>query len=609
MSDIFISYAGGDRDRVLPLIHALGKTGWIIFWDRTIPAGKTWRQKMHEEIQTCRSVLVVWTSNSVNSEWVLEEAEIGKRKQILVPILLDEIEPPFGFGMIQAANLTAWDGSIADPRFDRLVSDIAAILGPVRAKGQVIERNGGERKAESEDVEEEGGSRQQKPRQTYEKSGRPAEDRDEEKTSPFVRALTAGATKSADWFKRITGIFLASLIVSVSLIVLAKVWLGWDLSQAEISVIVLFVWVIVVVFNAQRARWKWKPIHVVTKLWSHRSFLLSVATVAASSSFLAGFAPGSLSLSAEPTQRLIATCVPDKPVAHPGEKIGVTVWTKASSDKSTVDVKWTSSVGSIRGGDKASWIFPADDAQVSIEEPAKARALVKHATLGQGECEARVYFVRKVVMRGDGPTQLLSGKTFLLSGKSEPKGYGLYSYLLFGSPPGNDTERERYLKGIEAYLQVVQPLEELERYRDPPELNITLIPLKTSINLNRNFTELRQTRELAIEVLGVYDYARAQVLLADFGLEATNSGPFLVSNRLSSGAKKEDRPVFDLSRKSPSLMWHFTKAFCNAATQQSSWTEMALRQFILNIRNIIAVTAEVTPHVKDELDGLVPGAR
>ena len=130
MSDIFISYSSEERNRVLPLVNALGKTGWSVFWDRTIPAGKTWRQVIGAEIRTCRSVVVVWTESSVTSEWVLEEAETGKRRGILIPVLLDDVEPPFGFGNIQAANLTAWNGDNSSPGFTHLVADIAAILGP-----------------------------------------------------------------------------------------------------------------------------------------------------------------------------------------------------------------------------------------------------------------------------------------------------------------------------------------------------------------------------------------------------------------------------------------------------------------------------------------------
>jgi hypothetical protein len=147
MSDIFISYSSEERHRVLPLVNALEKTGWSVFWDRTIPAGKTWRQVIGTEIQTCRSVVVVWTESSVRSEWVLEEAETGKRRQILIPVLLDEVEPPFGFGTIQAANLTAWDREYASRAFARFIGDISVILGPAPSAMKEAEEH---RRAEDE---------------------------------------------------------------------------------------------------------------------------------------------------------------------------------------------------------------------------------------------------------------------------------------------------------------------------------------------------------------------------------------------------------------------------------------------------------------------------
>ena len=174
MSDIFISYASQERDRVLPLVSALERTGWSIFWDRTIPAGKTWRQIIGAEIRTCRSVLVVWTENSVTSEWVLEEAETGKRKGILIPVLLDNIEPPFGFGNIQAANLTAWNGDSSSPSFTHLVADIATILGPVPTAVKEVE---GRRALEAEVQRraEEEGFRQRESQRSEEDARRQAE--------------------------------------------------------------------------------------------------------------------------------------------------------------------------------------------------------------------------------------------------------------------------------------------------------------------------------------------------------------------------------------------------------------------------------------------------
>jgi hypothetical protein len=175
MSDIFISYSSEERNRVLPLVNALGKTGWSVFWDRTIPAGKTWRQVIGAEIRTCRSVLVVWTQNSVTSEWVLEEAETGKRRGILIPVLLDDVEPPFGFGNIQAANLTAWNGDNSSPSFTHLVADIAHILGPLPT---VVKEAGKRRRldAEVQKKAEEERLREQERQRSEEDARRKAEE-------------------------------------------------------------------------------------------------------------------------------------------------------------------------------------------------------------------------------------------------------------------------------------------------------------------------------------------------------------------------------------------------------------------------------------------------
>lgn len=153
MSDIFISYASLDRDRVRPLVNALQKTGWSVFWDRNIPTGKTWRHVIGDELSGARSIIVVWSEKSVESDWVQEEAEEGKRRDILFPVFLDQVVPPFGFGNIQAADLVGWDGSPEPTRLDRLISDLSRVLGPQPSLEVARKRE----QAEAQRVEEERG--------------------------------------------------------------------------------------------------------------------------------------------------------------------------------------------------------------------------------------------------------------------------------------------------------------------------------------------------------------------------------------------------------------------------------------------------------------------
>jgi formylglycine-generating enzyme required for sulfatase activity len=130
MSDIFLSYATEDRDRIRPLVEALEGMGWSVFWDRIIPTGQTWWQVIPQEIRNCRAVVVVWSRQSVESVYVREELEAGRRRGIrLLPVQVEEVDPPFGFGSLQAADLTRWDGSAETSAFLRLAQDISQVPG------------------------------------------------------------------------------------------------------------------------------------------------------------------------------------------------------------------------------------------------------------------------------------------------------------------------------------------------------------------------------------------------------------------------------------------------------------------------------------------------
>ena len=131
MADIFISYANEDRDRAGQLAALLEHEGWSVWWDRRIPAGRTWRSVLEGALDNSRCMIVLWSENSVNSPWVAEEAEEARRlEKTLVPALIQRVEPPMGFRSIQAADLTQWDGSLHAPDGRQLVMDLRSLLGP-----------------------------------------------------------------------------------------------------------------------------------------------------------------------------------------------------------------------------------------------------------------------------------------------------------------------------------------------------------------------------------------------------------------------------------------------------------------------------------------------
>jgi formylglycine-generating enzyme required for sulfatase activity len=131
MSDIFISYAKEDRSRARTIAQALETEGWSVWWDRNIPFGKIFPQVIQEEIGNARCVVVLWSGNSVTKEWVIEEASEGKKRQILVPVLVERVDLPWGFQLRQAADLADWRGEPAHPTFRKLCQNISSLLGPV----------------------------------------------------------------------------------------------------------------------------------------------------------------------------------------------------------------------------------------------------------------------------------------------------------------------------------------------------------------------------------------------------------------------------------------------------------------------------------------------
>jgi formylglycine-generating enzyme required for sulfatase activity len=137
MADIFISYAREDRSRIEPLAKAFEELGWSVWWDWTIPVGKTWRQVISEELEAAACVVVAWSNDSIKSEWVMEEADEGRAKNILAPALIADVRPPMGFRQIQAANLVNWQGEPDDPEFVKLLHAVESILGPPKRKEKV----------------------------------------------------------------------------------------------------------------------------------------------------------------------------------------------------------------------------------------------------------------------------------------------------------------------------------------------------------------------------------------------------------------------------------------------------------------------------------------
>lgn len=128
MADIFISYKKEDAGRVVRIVEGLRRQGLSVWWDHGIAPGAQWDRTIQSELQSAHLVCAVWSHLSVDAPWVKEEAGVGKAKGKLLPVRIDDVEPPLGFGLIQSADLRGWDGDEKDPRWAHFLAGIQAAL-------------------------------------------------------------------------------------------------------------------------------------------------------------------------------------------------------------------------------------------------------------------------------------------------------------------------------------------------------------------------------------------------------------------------------------------------------------------------------------------------
>jgi serine/threonine-protein kinase len=130
-TDVFVSYKAEDRARLKPLVAALEAEGFSVWWDEQIGGGANWHKEIEQHLDAAKCVVVAWTKRSVGDEghFVRDEARRAQKRQAYVPVCLDQVEPPLGFGEVQAISLKGWKGDASDARFKALADAIHQRIG------------------------------------------------------------------------------------------------------------------------------------------------------------------------------------------------------------------------------------------------------------------------------------------------------------------------------------------------------------------------------------------------------------------------------------------------------------------------------------------------
>lgn len=122
MPAIFVSYAREDHAAVKTLVEGLKNAGHEVWWDERLGAGERFAESIEEQLQLAAVVLVVWSQRAKSSRWVLDEAERGVQRGVLLPLRIDGARLPLGFGGFNVLDFSSWGGDF-DTRVWRTLLD------------------------------------------------------------------------------------------------------------------------------------------------------------------------------------------------------------------------------------------------------------------------------------------------------------------------------------------------------------------------------------------------------------------------------------------------------------------------------------------------------
>lgn len=129
MTDIFLSYARKNRDRVSKIADGFVDGGYDLWWDTALRAGDNYAQKIENALDATKSVVVCWSEQAKQSLWVRAEATEALDNDKLIQLKLDESRMPLPFNVINMIPFDAWNGQRSAPEWSQLEQEVGEKTG------------------------------------------------------------------------------------------------------------------------------------------------------------------------------------------------------------------------------------------------------------------------------------------------------------------------------------------------------------------------------------------------------------------------------------------------------------------------------------------------
>jgi len=135
MSEIFISYARSTAAEAQRVAAALEALGYGVWRDDELPAHRAYGEVIEERLASAKAVVVIWSADAAQSQWVRSEANRGRSDGKLVQLAVDGARLPMPFDQIQCADLAGWNGDIQAPGWRKVIASIAELTARAGASG------------------------------------------------------------------------------------------------------------------------------------------------------------------------------------------------------------------------------------------------------------------------------------------------------------------------------------------------------------------------------------------------------------------------------------------------------------------------------------------
>jgi len=128
MTDVFISHARSTIALTHRIAGALRALGYSVWWDDELPVHRPFSPLIREHLQAAKAILVIWSTDAIDADWVNGEAEVGRVARKLVQVSADGAVPPLPFNQTQYADLIGWHGEVDASAWRKVVASIAELV-------------------------------------------------------------------------------------------------------------------------------------------------------------------------------------------------------------------------------------------------------------------------------------------------------------------------------------------------------------------------------------------------------------------------------------------------------------------------------------------------